>query len=460
MGKNMFLGMPDTDVSVYQSRRKELMTILKELYPDVRVGAVILFANFENIRTAFQQESSFFYMTGITNPATVFTLDVSGKSRLYITEYAHRLQWLDSFGNEHEIARTHEIDEVVPLGEKHENYQAHPFFTHQAWSELIVYINHIIDAGGKIFTLNSSKFSEYIEQRFILERLITFIPQLRDSIIDISSVIAEMRSRKDMQEIEHIYKALEITVMAQEAAAHAIAHDVSECEVQASLEYIYTASCVQPAFPTIVASGKNSLVLHHQPCEYSMCNGDLVIIDSGAQYKHYCADITRTYPVSGVFTQRQKEVYDLVRETQEYVARHAKSGYWLSYDKEPERSLNHLARKFLEERGYGHYIVHGIGHFLGLDAHDVGDVSKPLQEGNVITIEPGIYIPEEQIGIRIEDNYWITKKGAICLSDHLPKKAEDVEMFVQQRFSDEDEDQEEYKDCCAECLIDDHDAES
>ena len=133
-------------------------------------------------------------------------------------------------------------------------------------------------------------------------------------------------------------------------------------------------------------------------------------------------------------------MYNIVLETQTYIAECAKPGMWLKNKDKADKSLHHLAVKFLEKRGYDKYFPHGIGHFLGLDVHDVGDYNDPLQEGDVITIEPGIYIPQESIGIRIEDNYWITKDGATCLSEHLPKQADDIELIVQQALHGEDDD--------------------
>jgi Xaa-Pro aminopeptidase len=199
-----------------------------------------------------------------------------------------------------------------------------------------------------------------------------------------------------------------------------------------------TAAHARPAFPSIVASGKNGTVLHYNENKGALKDGELVVIDIGAELENYCADLTRTYPVSGSFTKRQKELYTLVLETQTYVAEQAKPGIWLKNPDKPDQSLHHLAYKFLEKRGYAKYFPHGIGHYLGLDVHDVGSYSEPLHEGDVITIEPGIYIPEESIGIRIEDNYWITKNGSVCLSENLPKEVEDIEMFMQQIAQGED----------------------
>jgi Xaa-Pro aminopeptidase len=239
-----------------------------------------------------------------------------------------------------------------------------------------------------------------------------------------------------MHEMELMYKAVDITCLAQDAAAKAISNDMTEAEVQASLEYIITGSQAAPSFPSIVGSGKNAAILHYTENNGIMKNGDLVVVDIGARYKQYCADITRTYPVSGKFTDRQKEIYTIVLETQEYIADRAKPGVWLSNADKPERSLNHLAKAFIKEKGYEQYFPHGIGHFLGLDVHDVGDYKEPLKEGDVITIEPGIYIKDEHIGIRIEDDYWIIKDGAICLSEGLPKSIKEIEQMVQEKFSE------------------------
>jgi Xaa-Pro aminopeptidase len=187
-------------------------------------------------------------------------------------------------------------------------------------------------------------------------------------------------------------------------------------------------------------------VLHYNQNSGMVKNGDLVVVDIGAELDNYCADLTRTYPVSGAFSKRQKELYNIVLATQEHIASLAKPGMWLKNRDKADKSLHHLAVKFLATRGYDKYFPHGIGHYLGLDVHDVGDYDVPLHEGDVITIEPGIYIAAENIGIRIEDNYWITKDGAICLSENLPKDAEDIEALMQRALRGESDDEDEYED--------------
>ena len=164
----------------------------------------------------------------------------------------------------------------------------------------------------------------------------------------------------------------------------------------------------------------------------------MVLVDIGAQMGHYCADISRTYPVSGRFSARQRELYNIVLETQEYVAEQARPGMWLFNAENKAKSLHHLAEKFLESKGLEKYFPHGIGHFLGLDVHDVGDRQRPLQEGDLFTIEPGLYIPKEGIGIRIEDNYWMVKDGVVCLSEDLPKTVDEIEQMMSKSSDDED----------------------
>ena len=238
-----------------------------------------------------------------------------------------------------------------------------------------------------------------------------------------------------MVELELMYKAVEITGNAHQAAMHMLKPGRNEAEVQASLEFVFTEQGATPAYPSIVAGGIRGTILHYGTNNQPLLDGQLVVVDAGARYNYYCADVTRTYPVSGKFTQEQKELYELVLECQELVAEQAKPGMWLSNKDEQEASLHHIAVNFFKKHGYDQYFIHGIGHFIGLDVHDVGDGTKPLQEGDIITIEPGLYIPEKQLGIRIEDNYWIVDQTTpVCLSEAIPKSVQAVEEMVQQSF--------------------------
>jgi Xaa-Pro aminopeptidase len=349
----------------------------------------------------------------------------------------------------HDDPATHGLDMITMLGEQCPGYQFNPLCPQKAYTNLVTALKNTIGSHGQLFVLLPATEHAYVEQQFILGRFLTWLPELQNKVVDISAFVARLRRTKDMREIEALYKAVEITQLAQEAAAQAIAPGVTECEVQASLEYIMIASGARPAFPSIVATGKNATILHYMNNSATIQPGDLVVVDIGAEYNYYCADLTRTYPASGTFTQRQRELYDVVLETQEYVAEHTRPGMWLSNKEQPDKSLHHRAVNFLAKKGYDKFFIHSIGHFLGLDVHDVGDPKKPLQEGDVITIEPGLYIPEEGIGIRIEDNYWVVQDGVVCLSENLPKKADEIELLVQQNWEEkgpehDDEHEEEY----------------
>ncbi len=430
----------EKDYSVFALRRKDLLQAVKEKYSE-QSGLIVLFAGFEQERIPFRQESSFYYFTGIREPGVVVTIAVDGKATLYIPNCGdQRSKWVaGSLATTKEQAKAYGLDEITVLGDACPGYQFHPFFAKNTYQKFLDRLQELVTNKQKLFTLCPDNAHEYIEQRLVLQRVQSFVSGLQQETVNVADVVAQMRRKKDMQEIEQLYKAIEITGLAHEAAAQAIEDGVTECEVQASLEYMMTGSCTRPSFPSIVASGKNGTILHYIENSKTIKNGELVIVDIGAEYNGYAADLTRTYPVSGTFTKRQRELYDIVLQTQQHIADVAKPGYWLNNKEQPEKSLHHLAVKFLKEKKYDKYFVHGIGHYLGLDVHDVGDYKKPLQEGDVITIEPGIYIPEEGIGIRIEDDYWVVKDGVVCLSEDLPKQADEIEKLMQQGSEDEDD---------------------
>lgn len=417
------------DYLLYKERRKKLIDSINNEYKSDS-GLIVLSANFEDHKEKFLQESSFFYFTGVSLPAVVMVLNIKTQAAtLMIPAFkGARDQWIDGNISIDSDPASFGFDSIEQLGNAVAGYCMPPYVNIESYNNLIALLK---SAEGFIFTLCPTDDSHYVSQRFLLSRLCTQVPVIISRLRDISSIVAHLRRTKDMTEIEFLQQAIEVTAMAHESAREAITDDINESEVQAALEYVITASQAMRSFPSIVGSGKNSVVLHYNRNSDVMHDGDLVVVDIGAQVEGYCADITRTYPVSGRFTKRQKDIYNIVLATQHYIAEIAAPGYWISNEKEPDKSLHHLAKKFLHEHGgYDKYFVHGIGHFLGLDVHDVGDAKEPLRIGDVITIEPGIYIKEENIGIRIEDNYWIVKGGAICLSEDIPKSVEDIEYAM------------------------------
>lgn len=428
------------DFSVYRQRRIEFINLLKKEYKTVKKGVVLLSANVETHDT-FVQESSFYYLTGLEEPGVICLLYFDGRQELYVPNcMQERAKWVKSHVSFHnDTAHVLGFDAINVLGEASKHYQLFPFSPEKEYAGLLHTLRDLlasgyIESGYTLFSTVPNAVYGYLHQRLLLMRLQQWESRIKAALIDCSAVIARMRQTKSKAEIELIFKAIQITGEAQEAAASAIADGINESEVQAALEYVMTAHSAPRAFPSIVASGIHSTTLHYHLNNDVMKNGDLVVVDIGASYKHYAADITRTYPVGGAFSERQKEIYELVLATQEYIASIAQPGYYLRNNEQPDKSLHHLAIAYLEERGYGQYMPHGIGHYMGLDVHDVGDYTIPLKNGDVFTIEPGVYIPEEALGVRIEDDYWMTEKGVICLSEDIPKSVKEIEKIVKQKF--------------------------
>ncbi len=421
---------------IYKERLNQLKDLIKQEYKQ-NDGVILFFADLESESCRFKQESNFYYFTGLEEPAVIFTSGIAGATILHVPAFLEsRAKWIpDYIFPDKNLAKQINVDDIVYLGEPFKGYVVTPFVQIDHYKNVIDNLAKLVSSGLKIYTTNfSKKFSNILDA----------IPGSSESIIDITHFAARLRRKKTKNEIEMIYKSIDCTMAAHESAAVRLEPGIMEYQLQAAIEFIFTETGANPAFPSIVASGKNSTILHYHKNNALLNSGDLVVVDVGAQIDYYCADLTRTYPVSGEFTKRQKFIYDLVLKTQEHVFAHAKPGYWLNNSKNPEKSLNHIAKNFLAKQGYDKYFTHSIGHFLGIDVHDVGDYAQPLQPGDVITIEPGIYIPEESIGVRIEDNYWIIEDGAICLSEDLAKESDEISELVRFDPNQEDEQDEDF----------------
>lgn len=252
----------------------------------------------------------------------------------------------------------------------------------------------------------------------------------------VSDAIARLRRTKSPSEIAKMQAAITATAAAEEASARAIRQGTDELTIEGVILAAFRRhGAVREAFPCIVGSGPNSTVLHHFASLRKMHSSEMVVVDIGAEYEYYAADITRTFPVGGRFTPRQRALYRLVLDCQEDAARFAKPGMPLSqlhnHAVQFLRSSSLRARD-LDGRQYtmDHFFIHGLGHFLGMDVHDVTGGSSNLDPGVVFTIEPGVYIPSEGIGIRIEDDYLMTPSGARKLSAALPSDPDAIEALM------------------------------
>lgn len=410
------------------ARRAALIAKIKEQYPE-KNGAVLFFGSFERQRETFYQDSTFTYYVGIDAPGVVVYQELDGEAVLYEPQFSTNPDIWVSKPYTEKLLQHVGITTKVPLGSAVCGYSLSVFSSTQITHKNVLEACQALVANGRYIFVVIEDASD--DARMLIDRIFK-ATDFVSKIVDISAISATLRRKKDNQELEAMYKAIEVTLIAQEAVAGAIRPGTRESDAHAAVQYIFAESSMVPAYTPIIGSGKNSTVLHYTANDAPFCQGDVVVVDVGASYKHYCADITRTYPVSGVFTQRQKEVYDIVLKTQEYIAGLAKPGMWLNNIDERAHSLHHLAYDFLEQQGYAKYFPHGIGHFVGLDVHDVGDRKVALEAGDIITIEPGIYIPEERLGIRIEDMYWIVDGEAICLSEGFAKTTTEIEEMMRQ----------------------------
>jgi len=247
--------------------------------------------------------------------------------------------------------------------------------------------------------------------------------------------IANLRLIKSKQEIELIREAIDVTDRGIKILMQNSKAGITEYELEAYFDFTLKSNGItEHAFKTIAAGGKNATILHYDQNISELEEGSLVLFDLGAQYKYYNADISRTFPVDGKFTQRQKQVYNVVLRAQQAVEAIARPGILFSV-------LNETAKEVLaagcielglikEASELPKYYFHGVSHYLGLDTHDVGSRDVELKQGMVLTNEPGLYIEDENMGIRIEDDLLITQDGCENMSKHIIKTVEEIEEFM------------------------------
>ena len=358
----------------YRARRERLAQRIKG-------NVLVLRAAPDQELVKYQQEPNFHYLTGFDEPNAILLLDAASdppQEFLFLPERKPAEErWTGvKLGPGPEAAKVTGFSKVLPTAE---------------------------------FDATLKKASERA-------RAVYGLKEVQDDL-------AYLRQVKSPTEIALLEKAIQITLKAQQAAARSIAPGTMEYEVEAALEFEFRRNGAErPGFPSIVGSGPLSTVLHYDKNERRMQAGEVVVVDIGAEYGGYSADVTRTYPVSGKFSPRQREIYQIVLDAQKAAIAKIKPGVRIS-------DLHQAAMGYIRSKGYEKYFVHGTSHHIGREVHDVGDTSRPLEPNMVITVEPGIYIPEEQFGIRIEDDVLLTPDGSRVLSA-FPKEITEVEALV------------------------------
>jgi Xaa-Pro aminopeptidase len=422
------------DATAYHARRVALSQ-------KTNAGVVVLFAPIERSDEifGFHQESDFYYLTGWIEPGAALLIapaveaKAEGASARPYTEIlflpARNLteeRWLGpKLGpGDAEVTKITGFDRVEPLDKMHD--------------ELTSILSSV---RAPIFSdLGSyNQDSASTEPLAWLRRGQAFGGA--GGFQDVKRLIGQLRTVKDQGEVDLVVKATRASMAGHVAALKAIHPGVGEREIQALMQYEYQRrGCERSAYAPIVGSGFNSTVLHYSADSGTMQSGDVVVMDVAGEYSMYASDITRTAPVNGHFTPRQREIYNIVLGAQQAAMQAFKAGSsYLRRGREGD-SLDKVARDYIDSHGtdlhgdsLGKYFIHGLGHYVGLDVHDSGDYTVPLDKGMVFTIEPGIYIPEEKLGVRIEDIYYVDQQGNLVqITKDLPHSAEEVEAAMGQ----------------------------
>jgi Xaa-Pro aminopeptidase len=379
----------------------------------------------------YRQNSVFFYLTGVETPGAFLVLLPEGvpasaglrdtppdvRKILFLpARNPGRETWTGAqLGPGEETAKATGIAKVADTG--------------SLWGALIGWLRR----NPILYTLTPyGEGAKLTREYALMQRISDIAPcvQFRDC----AETLSRLRVVKSPAELERIRQAIAITVEGQKAARALIAAGAGrwEYEVEAQIFATFRSRGAGLAFPTIVGAGVNGTVLHYEENRACMNAGDLVVVDIGARCGHYCGDLTRTYPVSGGFSERQREIYALVLEAHHRALTDYRPG------EDTLKDITDRCKAFLKEsplrahdadgkeQTMDTFMPHSLSHYLGLDVHDVGDRELPLIPGGVITIEPGIYIPAEGIGVRIEDDYLVTPTGLERLGPPLESDPDEL----------------------------------
>lgn len=410
-------------LETYQQRRETLRG-------KVQAGVIVLFApgraEAETERDDFRQDDDFYYLTGIDQPGAAILLMPKGAER---SGQPNEILFLRSPNPAEEKwtgPRWHAGDPDM--------HAKSGFAVVKDWAEFYRELSAALGDLRFLHTVFPSPDAPYDFRRARMNELRNWGSAL--FFDDIGPTIHAMRQVKDAGEIALTQKAVGLTVEAHLEAYKNAHPGLYEYEVAALMEYVLKrGGCERVGYAPIIGSGWNSTVLHYSASSKQIEDGDLVLMDFGGEYGGYVADVTRTIPANGKFTARQREIYEIVLGAANAALAATKPGMTIA--RRGENSLHKIAYEYINTHGkdkhgqpLGKYFIHGLSHHVGLNVHDVGDTNRPLEPGMIFTIEPGIYIPEENIGVRIEDMVLVTKDGAKLLSERLPRDPDEIEKIM------------------------------
>jgi Xaa-Pro aminopeptidase len=400
-------------------------------------GIVVLFAPVERADEVygFRQENNFYYLTGYDEPAAALLIAPAREAKDNAPARAYtEILFLPAHNT------VQEKWTGPKLGPDDADATQRTGFDHvEVLDKLRDEVVRLLPARGAVYSdlPDFGETSASVEGLDWLKRANAFLGYV--SFKDSKPLIASLRVFKDAGEIELIRKAVDASGAAHLAAMKAMKPGINEHEISALMQYEWNKrGCDRPAYAPIVGAGFNSTVLHYSADDAPINNGDIVVIDAAGEYGMYASDITRTLPANGKFTVRQREIYDIVLGAQQAAMNAFVAGKSKIVGRDDPNSLFKVAFDYINTHGkdshgepLGKYFIHGLGHYVGLNVHDAGDYTIPLAPGMVFTIEPGVYIPEEKLGARIEDDYWVDPSGKLIkLSGSLPSTADEVERAM------------------------------
>ncbi len=398
-------------------------------------GVVVLFgydeADVAASVTSFRQNEEFYYLTGWNEPGAIMLLAPKAHAPGAAPELGEEILYIPSHNRSEEKwtgpkLAPDDADAPARTG----------FRTVRNVGQFDSDLHEVLKGFSTIYTELSPEpeSGEECFQAEMVKKIHEKAPQA--SLADFRMIVGRMRAVKSPGEIALIRKAVDASVEAHFAAMKAVKPGVWEYEIAALMKYEFERrGCEWPAYPPIVGSGFYSTVLHYDQDSNQMQDGDVVVMDVAGSYSGYASDITRTLPVNGHFTARQREIYDIVLGAQNAALAAAKPGAYVG--RHGAKGLNEIAYEYINTHGkdlhgqrLGQYFIHGLSHPIGLNVHDPLDYSRTLEPGMVITMEPGIYIPEEKIGVRIEDDILITPDGNELLTGRLPRAIDEIEKVM------------------------------
>ena len=368
----------------------------------------------------FQQNSDLFYLTGLKEQGITLLLS---KNAIHYPERNNSIFSILLLN-----APANQFKNTIFYQSLKDSLQFDFVCSPRELKKILKKVNHIDNFYTNLIKQNQLKGSTILEKRLI--KFVENFPNIK--FRSPTTLTSPLRRIKSREELSLMQKAIDITMKAHREAFKTMEPELYEHQIEAVVEYVFKFNgSEQLAFPTIIGAGPNSLDLHYNEGSRKIQAEDMIVMDIGCEFDHYCADITRTIPANGKFNPQQKEIYNIVLEANLEIIKNLSPGFTLV-------QMDSVQRAVIGKYGYGKYVRHGPTHYLGLDVHDVGDWKEPLQPGCVVTVEPGIYIssksdlPKEywNIGIRIEDDVLITKDGCRILSKALPKTIEEIEEIM------------------------------